>query len=235
MATAPPFKVLGYGHTVITVRSSKSGELRLALRHSLTYTARPGWPQEAELYSGAQHSDITENQTLNPRLPTVPDSLRFWKDIFGLPVLWQLTVPSSVPGDPTHTITGAPAGAVMHVTWLGLPQRNPPLHAGGSGDPGHVSALELIQYELAAGAAGEQASRTPRARSWDVGALHVNLLVRGLDAIIERVKAEGWGVYSGIFTVPQESPEKKSRGQRICYLSGPDGEMVELTEIPGKE
>ncbi|KAK7731738.1 hypothetical protein SLS53_008682 [Cytospora paraplurivora] len=182
MATAPPFKVLGYGHTGITVRS-------------------------------------------------MSDSLRFWKDILGLPILWQLSVPSTVPGDPTHTITGAPAGAIMHVTWIGLPQTP---HAGGSSDPGHISALELIQYELAADATEEQKSRTPQARSWDVGALHVNLLVQGLDAIIERVKAEGWSVYSGIFTVPEESPEERSRGQRICYLRGPDGEMVELTEIPSK-
>lgn len=137
-----------------------------------------------------------------------------------------------IPGDPPNTITGAPAGTTMHVTFLGLPQTP---HAGGSSDPSHISTLELVQYELPPGAAEEQKARTLNARTWDVGAAHVNLMVQGLDDIVEKVKAEGWGVYSGIFTVPQETPEVQARGQRICYLRGPDGEFVELTEIPKEQ
>ncbi|KAI7783845.1 hypothetical protein LA080_011318 [Diaporthe eres] len=181
MSTAPSFKIIGYGHTEITVRS-------------------------------------------------MSDSLRFWKDIIGLPIIWEQTVPGGVvPGDPTNTITGAPAGTTMHVTWLGLPQTP---HAGGSGEPSHISTLELIQYALPAEVAEEQKSRMLSPRSWDVGAAHVNLIVQGLDEIVERVKTEGWSLYSGIFTVPQETTEVKARGQRVCCLRGPDGEMVELTEIP---
>ncbi|ROV95946.1 hypothetical protein VMCG_07941 [Cytospora schulzeri] len=183
MAATIPFKILGYGHTGMTVRS-------------------------------------------------MSDSVRFWKDILGLPIIWQRTIPGGTPGDPTHTITGAPAGTTMHVTWIGLPQTP---HAGGSSEPTHISALELIQYELPTDVAAEQKSCTPLARSWDVGAVHVNLMVQGLDGIVEKVKAEGWGLYSGVFTVPQEAPEAQARGQRTCYLRGPDGELVELTEIPSKE
>ncbi|KAJ0114287.1 hypothetical protein J7T55_010676 [Diaporthe amygdali] len=181
MSATQTFKILGYGHTGITVRS-------------------------------------------------MSDSLRFWNDILGLPVIWNQTIPGGfTPGDPTHIITGAPAGTTMHVTWLGLPQTP---HAGGSSDPSHISTLELIQYDLPADIAEEQKSRTPQTRSWDVGAAHVNLMVQGLDSILERVKTEGWFLYSGVFTIPQESPETKARGQRVCYLRGPDGEIVELTEIP---
>lgn len=158
------------------------------------------------------------------------DSLRFWKDTIGLPVIWEQKVPGGeIPGDPTNTITGAPAGTTMLVTWLGLPQTP---YSGGSSEPAHISTLELIQYELPTNVSDQQKSRTLNARTWDVGAAHVNLIVQGLDEILEKVKAEGWSLYSGVFTVPKESPESKARGQRVCYLRGPDGEMVELTEIP---
>ncbi|KAH8771604.1 hypothetical protein F5883DRAFT_713024 [Diaporthe sp. PMI_573] len=96
----------------------------------------------------------------------------------------------------------------------------------------HISTLELIEYVLPADVSEAQKSRTLSARSWDVGAAHVNLVVQGLDEIVEKVKAEGWNLYSGVFTVPRESPDPKARGQRVCYLRGPDGEMVELTEVP---
>lgn len=115
----------------------------------------------------------------------------------------------------------------MHIAWLGLPQTP---HAGGSSEKAHISMIELIQYELPADVAEEQKSRTPKARNWDVGATHVNLIVQGLDEIVESVKTEGWSVCNGVFTVPKESPE--ASGQRVCYLRGPDGETVELTEIP---
>lgn len=160
------------------------------------------------------------------------DSVRFWKDVLGLPIIWEQTVPGDIPGDPTNTITGAPAGTTMHVTWIGLPQTP---YSGGSSAPSHISTLELIQYELPADIAEEQRSRTPQARSWDIGSLHINLMIQGLDAILEKVKAEGWGLYSGVFTVPKEVPEPEARGRRMCYLRGPDGELVELTEIPKEE
>lgn len=171
----------------------------------------------------------TRNRALTPRLLLVSDSVRFWNELLGLPIIWQRTVPADTPGDPPNTITGAPAGTTMHVTFIGLPQTP---HSGGSSEPAHISTLELIQYELPADVAPELKSRTPQARTWDVGAVHVNLMVQGLDELVENVKAEGWGVYSGVFTVPQDAPELQARGQRICYLRGPDGELVELTEIP---
>lgn len=156
------------------------------------------------------------------------DSLRFWRDVLGLDVIWQQTVPgSTAPGDPVNTITGAPLGTTMHIAWLKLPQSP---HEGGSSEPHHITRLELIQYDVPADAAGEQKSRALGARSWDVGAAHINLIVQGLDAIVERVKAEGWSLYGGVFTVPEEVPEPSARGQRVCYVRGPDGEMVELTE-----
>ncbi|KAG6362257.1 hypothetical protein INS49_010487 [Diaporthe citri] len=155
MPTTPPFKILGYGHTGITVRS-------------------------------------------------MSDSLRFWGDIIGLPIFWEQTVPGGViPGDPTNIITGASAGTTMHATWLGVPQTP---HAGGSSEPAHISTLEIIEYELPADIAEGQRSRRLNPRSWDVGAAHVHLILQGLDEIVERVKAEGWNLYGGVFTVPQETP-----------------------------
>lgn len=103
---------------------------------------------------------------------------------------------------------------------------------GGSDQPNHISTLELIEYELPADLAEEQKSRTPQARTWDVGAVHICLVVQGLDEIVDKVRTEGFHVYSGVFTVPEEAPVPEARGQRICYLRGPDGELVELTEIP---
>lgn len=47
-----------------------------------------------------------------------------------------------------------------------------------------------------------------------MGAAHTNLVAQGLDEILEKVKAEGWGLYSGVLAVPQESPGPKARGQR---------------------
>lgn len=155
----------------------------------------------------------------------MPNSLRFWKDILGVPVIWE----QQSPPDPTHTITGAPVGATMKVVWLGLPQTP---HVGGSDQPNHISTFELIEYELPADLPEAEKARTPQARPWDIGAVHVNLVVQGLDELLARVKAEGFHVFSGIFTVPQEAPVPEARGQRICYVRGPDAEMVELTEIP---
>lgn len=92
--------------------------------------------------------------------------------------------------------------------------------------------LELLEYELPATLPEAEKARTPQARPWDIGAVHICLLVRGLDDILEKVKAEGYHAYNDIFTVPQEEPRAEMRGQRICYLKGPDGELVELMEIP---
>jgi catechol 2,3-dioxygenase-like lactoylglutathione lyase family enzyme len=158
----------------------------------------------------------------------VPNSLRFWRDTLRVPVIWEQ--PS--PPDATHTITGAPVGATMKVVWLGLPQTP---RVGGSDQPNHISTLELIEYELPADLPEADKARTPQARPWDIGAVHVNLIVQGLDEILERVKAEGFHVFSDIFTVPQEAPVPEARGQRICYVRGPDGELVELTDIPKQE
>lgn len=153
----------------------------------------------------------------------VSDSLRFWRDTLGFPVTWE----GESPASSTHTITGAPVGTVLKAAWLALPQTP---HVGGSDQPNHVSTLELIEYELPADVAEEQKSLTPQARSWDVGAVHICLIVQGLDDILGKAKAQGYNVYGGVFTVPQESPV--ASGHRICYLRGPDGELVELTEIP---
>ncbi|ROV87880.1 hypothetical protein VSDG_09533 [Cytospora chrysosperma] len=131
-------------------------------------------------FLGYGHTGIT--------VRSMSDSVRFWKDVLGFPIIWEQTVPGSIPGDPTKTITGAPTGTTMHVTWIGLPQTP---HSNGSSEPSHISILELIQYELPADVAEEQKSRTLQARSWDIGAVHINLIVQGLDAILERVELEG--------------------------------------------
>ncbi|KAF3764016.1 hypothetical protein M406DRAFT_323413, partial [Cryphonectria parasitica EP155] len=113
-------------------------------------------------------------------------SLRFWKDILGFQIIWQQDVPgSTTPSDPVHTMTGAPLGTSMRVVWIQLK---------GS-DPGRVSTLELIEYELPPDVAEEQKSRTPHARSWDIGSLHINLMIQGLDQIVESVKSEGFQIY----------------------------------------
>lgn len=110
----------------------------------------------------------------------------------------------------------------MEVAFVGLPQTP---HAGGSSEPSHISTLELIEYVLPADLLEEQKAQTPQARSWDIGAAHICLKVRGLDSIIERVKAEGFHIYNGIYTVPQDSSQAAVTGRRVCYLRGSDGEI----------
>lgn len=153
------------------------------------------------------------------------NSLHFWRDILGVPVIWE----QSSPPEATQIITGAPAGTTMKVVWLGLPQTP---QMGGSDQPNHISTLELIEYELPANLPEEQNARTPQPRPWDIGAVHICLVVQGLDEILDRAKAEGFHLFSSVFTVPEESPVPEARGQRVCYLRGPDGELVELTEVP---
>lgn len=159
-------------------------------------------------------------------------SLSFWNGLLGLPIIWQTVIPGGlVPGDPANTIMGAPAGATMHVAWVALPQT---AHAGGSSDPQHISTIELTQFDLPADLPREQESRTLDARSWDVGFAHINLMVQNLDDLLKRASEQGWELINGIFTVPQDSPEVKARGQRICYVRGPDGEVVELVDVPAQ-
>ncbi|PSK60220.1 hypothetical protein B9Z65_1118 [Elsinoe australis] len=176
MATSESFKILGYGHTGITVRSIK-------------------------------------------------DSIRFWNEILGLPVLFQATL----TGVGTTTIPGAPAGSAVHIAFIGLPQTP---HAGGV--TGNISQLELVQFELPENVSQEEKSRTPNSRSWDVGATHIAFFVEGLDQVVEKVKQEKWGLVGGVYTMGEVDPPP-IRGQRVCYIRGPDGETVELIELPKKE
>ncbi|KZZ88342.1 hypothetical protein AAL_08105 [Moelleriella libera RCEF 2490] len=100
----------------------------------------------------------------------------------------------------------------------------------GCSDPQHISSIDLTQFDLPADLPREQESRTLDARSWDVGSAHINLIVQNLDDLLKRGSEQGWELVNGIFTVPQDSPEVKARRQRICYVRGPDGEVVELVD-----
>lgn len=148
-------------------------------------------------------------------------SLHFWHNCLGLPIQRRATF----PGPEMSTITGAPAGCVVHVAHVLLP-------IPGARADTLVPTLELLEYEVPHKAEGKMSDAKELER-WRPGAMHLAVVVKGLDAVVERVREEGWAVVSGVGKIGDEA-EEAVRGWRICYLKGPDVEIVEVMEPPGE-
>jgi lactoylglutathione lyase len=86
--------------------------------------------------------------------------------------------------------------------------------------PGHV--LELLCFVR------PEDKQCSRLRSCDPGSLHVCFKVRGLDSVIQAVRAGGFECLSAIETV-REGPAK---GMRVVYTRDPDGVVLEFMEEP---
>ncbi|KAF4556903.1 Hypothetical protein D9617_1g087850 [Elsinoe fawcettii] len=151
-------------------------------------------------------------------------SIAFWTQTLGFPLLFRATL----TGTGTNTIPGAPLGTTVHIAFIGLPS-----HPMAGGVEGATSQLELVQFDLPEGVQEEEKSKDLGLRSWDRGAMHLAFFVEGLDGILERVEKEGWGLVKGVYEMGEVDPEP-IRGQRVCYIRGPDGETVELIELPKK-
>jgi catechol 2,3-dioxygenase-like lactoylglutathione lyase family enzyme len=83
------------------------------------------------------------------------------------------------------------------------------------------SEIELVEFERPRG--------TPvRRKAGDPGVMAVNMLVTGLDELVERLAAAGFPPASGI--VPQTLPDG---GQiRVVVCRAPDDVMIILVELP---
>lgn len=86
--------------------------------------------------------------------------------------------------------------------------------------PGH--GIELLEYTAPA----DRSSFRPRA--CDVGSVHVGFYVSGLDALLDRIDAEGWHAVGRVQTVA----DGERKGLRLIYVRGPDGVTVEFLEKP---
>ncbi len=91
--------------------------------------------------------------------------------------------------------------------------------------PGHL--IELLEYHAPAD------RQVLRPRSCDVGSVHVAFYVTNIDALVVRLRKEGWNALSGVQTI--ESGERA--GLRLVYARGPDGVTLEFLQRPesGKE
>lgn len=147
-------------------------------------------------------------------------SLRFWHHCLGLPVQRHFTL----SGPTVPTTTGAPPGSVIHAAHVSLP-------IPGAGNAAAGPTLELLEYEIP----GRPHAEPVKPRAWEIGAAHVAVRVEGLDGVVARAEGEGWGVVGGVVTFGEEEVEGRLRGWRVCYLRGPDGEMVEVMEPPAEQ
>lgn len=84
--------------------------------------------------------------------------------------------------------------------------------------------IELLQYDVPAGNARSSS------RPSDIGCMHLSLQVESVDRAL--VTMAGAGFYPvGVVMSPQSGPRK---GGKIVYTQDPDGNVIELAEMPSK-
>jgi catechol 2,3-dioxygenase-like lactoylglutathione lyase family enzyme len=87
---------------------------------------------------------------------------------------------------------------------------------------GYGHKIELLQYHSPADRS------TVNARASDAGFIHIALYVDDLDALLERIKKDGW-----IPVGPPQCVEGGERdGLRLVYVRGPDGVTLEFLQPP---
>jgi len=128
-------------------------------------------------------------------------SLAFWRDMLG----FELSHTAHQTGELAQEITGV-EGAEIKLAVLRAPG-------------GHK--IELLEYLAPA-----DRKRTD-IRPCDVGSVHVALLVRDLDAVLERIAASDWKAAGK----PQMLQSGPNAGKRVVYVRDPDGTTIELMQI----
>ncbi|KAF2097049.1 Glyoxalase/Bleomycin resistance protein/Dihydroxybiphenyl dioxygenase [Rhizodiscina lignyota] len=136
---------------------------------------------------------------------SLSQSLKFWHDLLGFPILYQHTA----SGPLTSAVVGVP-NAVINVAMLEV--------------PGGHHRIELEEYT----SPSAEARKTFRSESCDVGNVHVALEVKGLNEMLDRMKDLKWVSLSE----PQLVTKGRYDGWRLVFVRGPDGETVELMEVP---
>lgn len=94
-------------------------------------------------------------------------------------------------------------------------------------DGGHGQIIELIKYHHPTG-------RPIRPRSWDPGSSHIALRVDDLGAALARLEGSAAHQISR-HPVVLRDPGGRWDGAVCCYLTDPDGIIVELIQQPRNE
>jgi catechol 2,3-dioxygenase-like lactoylglutathione lyase family enzyme len=128
-------------------------------------------------------------------------SLAFWRDVLG----FELSHTAHQTGELASEITGVP-GAEIKLAVLKAPG-------------GHK--IELLEYH-----APPARKRHGNLRPCDLGHAHVALLVDDLEAILERIAAQGWEAAGQ----PQTLVSGPNAGKRVVYVRDPDGATIELMQ-----
>jgi len=128
-------------------------------------------------------------------------SLKFWRDVLG----FELSHTTHQTCELAQAITGV-EGAEIKLAVLKTPG-------------GHK--VELLEYLAPAD------RKRADIRPCDVGSVHVALLVRDLDAALERIAASDWRAAGK----PQMLQSGPNAGKRVVYVRDPDGTTIELMQI----
>ena len=128
-------------------------------------------------------------------------SLAFWRDVLG----FELSHTAHQKGELAQEITGV-EGAEIKLAVLRAPG-------------GHK--IELLEYLAPVD------RKRADIRPCDVGSVHVALLVRDLDAALERIAASDWRAAGK----PQMLQSGPNAGKRVVYVRDPDGTTIELMQI----
>ncbi len=130
------------------------------------------------------------------------EAVRFWTEALGFTLEQQ----SEIGGDFLHQVTGVD---------------DPNVQAAIVKAPdGFV--IELLQYSK-----GRQNGSAPESAG-AIGAAHLALTVKDIDAAIARVEVAGWKIKGS----PQPIPGGPRKGTLTAYVSGPDHITIEFMQPP---
>ena len=129
-------------------------------------------------------------------------SLAFWRDVLG----FELSHTAHQKGELAREITGV-EGAEIKLAVLKTPG-------------GHK--IELLEYLAPAG------RKHADIRPCDVGFVHVALLVKDLNAVLDRIAHSGWKTAGQ----PQILTKGPNAGKRVVYVRDPDGTTIEFMQPP---
>jgi catechol 2,3-dioxygenase-like lactoylglutathione lyase family enzyme len=128
-------------------------------------------------------------------------SVQFWQNVLG----FELSHTAHQTGELAKEVTGV-EGAEIKLAVLRAPG-------------GHK--IELLEYLAPAD------RKRADIRPCDVGSVHVALLVRDLDAVLERIAASDWKAAGK----PQMLQSGPNAGKRVVYVRDPDGTTIEFMQI----
>ncbi len=128
---------------------------------------------------------------------SLDEALRFWVGLLGGRILRR----DRASGAGLRNVTGAP-DAELEFVMLEVAGRK----------------IELLEYAGVARIEG----RIPE--PFEVGALHIAVLVDDLEAMIAAVADFGWR--------PQGTPQVSALGATVVYIVGPDGATLEAIQLP---